>query len=176
MRQLYLAATGQNRGKTTAALGLFNGFVARGLHAGFMKPVGQRTVDVDGLPADEDVVLMRETFGLQEPYSVLSPVHIPRGFTKSYIAGEVVEDLGAKIRRAHATFASSSAACSQFASTPTRKRGRAPNAVAAGSTRSIAPPWYQTSIVEWWDGARPAASATASIAPSPSSSRSADFQ
>src|SRR5262249_4742655 len=28
-----------------------------------------------------------------------------RGFTKAYIAGEVVEDLGAKIARAHATFA-----------------------------------------------------------------------
>ena len=70
-----------------------------------MKPVGQRTVIDDGEPADEDAVLMRATFGLPEPYSVLSPVHIPRGFTKAYIAGEVVEDLGAKIRRAHATFA-----------------------------------------------------------------------
>src|SRR5207247_5106006 len=28
-----------------------------------------------------------------------------RGFTKSYIAGDVVEDLGARIRDAHATFA-----------------------------------------------------------------------
>jgi BioD-like phosphotransacetylase family protein len=105
MRQLYLAATGQNRGKTTAALGLFNGFVERGLRAGFMKPVGQRTVIDEGEPADEDAVLMRATFGLPEPYAVLSPVHIPRGFTKAYIAGEVVEDLGARIRRAHATFA-----------------------------------------------------------------------
>lgn len=105
MKQLYLAATGQNRGKTTTALGLFEGFLRRGLHAGFMKPVGQRTVDVDGAPADEDAVLMRETFSLPEPYSVLSPVHIPRGFTKAYIAGEVVEDLGAKILRAHQTFA-----------------------------------------------------------------------
>ena len=105
MRQLYLAATGQNRGKTTAALGLFDGFVRRGLKAGFMKPVGQRTVLDDGEPADEDAVLMRATFGLPESYSVLSPVHIPRGFTKAYIAGEVVEDLGAKIRNAHATFA-----------------------------------------------------------------------
>ena len=105
MRQLYLAATGQNRGKTTAALGLFEGFIRRGLDAGFMKPVGQRTVIDDGEPADEDAVLMRAVFGLQEPYSILSPVHIPRGFTKAYIAGEVVEDLGAKIVRAHSTFA-----------------------------------------------------------------------
>jgi BioD-like phosphotransacetylase family protein len=104
MRQLYLAATGQNRGKTTAALGLFDGFVRKGLNAGFMKPVGQRTVIDQGEPADEDAVLMRMTFGLEEPYSVLSPVHIPRGFTKAYIAGEVVEDLGARIARAHATF------------------------------------------------------------------------
>jgi hypothetical protein len=36
--------------------------------------------------------------------TVMSPVHIPRGFTKSYIAGEVVEDLGARITAAHATF------------------------------------------------------------------------
>jgi BioD-like phosphotransacetylase family protein len=105
VRQLYLAATGQNRGKTTAALGLLDGFLRRGLHAGFMKPVGQRTVIDDGEPADEDAVLMRTTFGLPEPYTVLSPVHIPRGFTKKYIAGDVVEDLGARIARAHATFA-----------------------------------------------------------------------
>jgi uncharacterized protein len=35
---------------------------------------------------------------------VMSPVHIPRGFTKAYIAGDVVEDLGARIRDAHRTF------------------------------------------------------------------------
>ena len=104
MRQLYLAATGQNRGKTTTSLGLLNGFIARGLHTGFMKPVGQRTVIDHGQPADEDAVLMHETFGFPEPYSAMSPIHIPRGFTKAYIAGEVVEDLGARVRAAQATF------------------------------------------------------------------------
>jgi hypothetical protein len=104
MRQLYLAATGQNRGKTTTALGLLNGFLERGLRSGFMKPVGQRTVIDHGEPADEDAVLMHETFDLPEPYAAMSPVHIPRGFTKAYIAGEVVEDLGARVRRAAATF------------------------------------------------------------------------
>ena len=105
MKQLYLAATGQNRGKTTAALGLLDGFIARGLRTGFMKPVGQRTVIDDGQPADEDAVLMKAVFGLPEAYRCMSPVHIPRGFTKSYIAGEVVEDLGQKVRDAHASFA-----------------------------------------------------------------------
>ncbi len=105
MRQIFLAATGQNRGKTTASLGLIDGFRRRGFHTGFTKPVGQRTVIDDGQPADEDSVLMKAVFGLPEPYSVMSPVHIPRGFTKSYIAGNVVEDLGARIRTAQASFA-----------------------------------------------------------------------
>jgi BioD-like phosphotransacetylase family protein len=104
MRHLYLAATGQNRGKTTTALGLLNGFLARGLQTGFLKPVGQRTVIQDGEPADEDAVLMKSVFGLPQSFRQMSPVHIPRGFTRSYIRGEVVEDLPARIRAAHATF------------------------------------------------------------------------
>jgi BioD-like phosphotransacetylase family protein len=105
VRQLYLAATGQNRGKTTVSLGLVDGFRRRGLNTGFIKPVGQRTVIEDGVPADEDAVLMKSLFDLPEPYPVMSPVHIPRGFTKAYIAGRVVEDLGARVRAAHREFA-----------------------------------------------------------------------
>ncbi len=106
MRHLYLAATGQNRGKTTASMGLLDLFLGEGLRTGFMKPVGQRTVvDESGIPADEDAVLMRAVFDLRTSLNVMSPVHIPRGFTKAYIAGEVVEDLGARITAAHATFA-----------------------------------------------------------------------
>jgi BioD-like phosphotransacetylase family protein len=104
MRQLYLAATGQNRGKTTTALGFLDGFTREGLSIAFMKPVGQRTVEVDGTPADEDAILMRAVFGLTDPLPAMSPVHIPRGFTKAYIAGDVVEDLGARIRAAVASF------------------------------------------------------------------------
>jgi hypothetical protein len=105
MRHLYLAATGQNRGKTTASLGLMDLFLGEGLRTGFMKPVGQRTiVDETGVPADEDAVLVKAVYDLQEPMTAMSPVHIPRGFTKAYIAGEVVEDLGARIADAHATF------------------------------------------------------------------------
>src|SRR4029450_897165 len=69
-----------------------------------MKPVGQRTVIDHGQPADEDAVLMHETFDLAADYANMSPVHIPRGFTKAYIAGEVVEDLGARIVAARDTF------------------------------------------------------------------------
>jgi BioD-like phosphotransacetylase family protein len=104
MRHVYLAATGQNRGKTTLSLGVMDGFGRRGLSTGFIKPVGQRTVIEDGVPADEDAVLMKSVFGLAEPLQQMSPVHIPRGFTKSYIEGKVVEDLPSRIVAAHSAF------------------------------------------------------------------------
>jgi len=106
MRQLYLAATGMNRGKTTVALGLLAALLDRGLNTGFTKPVGQRYAIVDGQPADEDAILMRAALGLKDDLSVMSPVHIPRGFTKAYIRGEVTPDLAGRIRRAHQAVAS----------------------------------------------------------------------
>ncbi len=105
MRHVYLAATGQNRGKTTVSLGVLDGFQRRGLSTSFLKPVGQRTIIEDGVPADEDAVLMKQVFGLREPLGQMSPVHIPRGFTQAYIEGNVVEDLPARIAAAHAAFA-----------------------------------------------------------------------
>lgn len=101
MRQLYLAATGMNRGKTTFALGLYAALADRGLNVGFIKPVGQRYAVVDGVPADEDAILVRSVFGIPDPLDAMSPIHIPRGFTKKFIGGEVVEDLPERIRAAH---------------------------------------------------------------------------
>jgi BioD-like phosphotransacetylase family protein len=105
MRHVYLAATGQNRGKTTVALGLLAALVDRGLDTGFIKPVGQRYAIVDGQPADEDAILMRSALGLPDPLAVMSPVHIPRGFTRAYISGQVSADLPGRIRDAHAQVA-----------------------------------------------------------------------
>jgi len=101
MRQVYLAATGMNRGKTTFALGLLAALLERGLGTAFTKPVGQRYALVGDVPADEDAILMREVFDLRDSLEDMSPVHIPRGFTKSFIRGEVVEDLGDRIEAAH---------------------------------------------------------------------------
>src|SRR3954452_5427356 len=98
MRHVYLAATGQNRGKTTVSLGVLDGFQRRGLSASFLKPVGQRTVIEDGAPDAEDAVMLLRLWGPGEPLRQMSPVHIPRGFTQAYIDGQVVEDLPSRIR------------------------------------------------------------------------------
>jgi hypothetical protein len=105
VRRIYLAATGMNRGKTTTSVGLLAALLRRGLETGFIKPVGQRYAIVDGVPADEDAILVRAVYGLPDALSAMSPVHIPRGFTKSYISGDVVEDLGGRILAAYAAIA-----------------------------------------------------------------------
>jgi BioD-like phosphotransacetylase family protein len=102
MRQVYLAATGQNRGKTTFALGLLAALIDRGLATAFIKPVGQRYAMLGDVPADEDAILMHQVFGLPDDLATMSPVHIPRGFTRRFIEGGITEDLGARIREAYA--------------------------------------------------------------------------
>jgi hypothetical protein len=101
VRQVYLAATGMNRGKTTFAIGLLAALVERHLSTGFIKPVGQRYALVDGVPADEDAILARAVFGLPDALEIMSPVHVPRGFTKAFIAGHVEDDLQGRIVAAH---------------------------------------------------------------------------
>ncbi len=101
MRQVFLSATGRNHGKTTFALGLMAELIERGYSTAFSKPVGQRYALVDDIPADEDAILMRDLFGLDADLADMSPVHIPRGFTKSFIRGDVVEDLASRLDAAH---------------------------------------------------------------------------
>lgn len=82
---LYIAATGQHMGKTTTALGLVRSLRDRGLRAGFMKPVGQSYVVVDGDKIDEDVVLIRDTFRTEDRLTDMSPITVERGFTEEHI-------------------------------------------------------------------------------------------
>ncbi|MFN2417725.1 MAG: phosphotransacetylase family protein [Candidatus Limnocylindria bacterium] len=100
-RQVFLAATGQNRGKTTTSLGLIAAIRERGLRLGFMKPVGQRYLVVDGTRADEDAVLMQDVFSLPDALNDMSPVTLPRGFTSDFIMGRIGDDLEELVRAAH---------------------------------------------------------------------------
>jgi BioD-like phosphotransacetylase family protein len=100
-RRIFLAATGQNRGKTTTSLGLAAAIVASGHRLGFLKPIGQRYVLVDGARADEDAVLMKAVFDLADPVDDMSPVTLPRHFTTEYVMGRIHQDLAADVVRAY---------------------------------------------------------------------------
>jgi len=85
MKPLYVSATKQDTGKTTLIVGLLQAFRDQGCNVGYMKPVGQRYVQYEGYNVDEDAVLAREVFGLQDAPADLSTVAIERGFTARYI-------------------------------------------------------------------------------------------
>ena len=85
MKKLYIAATQQHDGKTTLAIGLFMAAQKRGLKACFIKPVGQRYLMEEGSKVDEDAVLFKKALRAKGNITSLSPITIPRGFTKKYI-------------------------------------------------------------------------------------------
>eukprot|EP00568_Trieres_chinensis_P018137 CAMPEP_0183330372 /NCGR_PEP_ID=MMETSP0160_2-20130417/85269_1 /TAXON_ID=2839 ORGANISM="Odontella Sinensis, Strain Grunow 1884" /NCGR_SAMPLE_ID=MMETSP0160_2 /ASSEMBLY_ACC=CAM_ASM_000250 /LENGTH=455 /DNA_ID=CAMNT_0025498577 /DNA_START=22 /DNA_END=1389 /DNA_ORIENTATION=+ len=95
-RPIFVAATKQHVGKTSVSLALVSGLQKRFDKVGFIKPVGQQHVDVksDNLGAvikvDKDVCLVRERFHLDHiDYQHMSPVIIPRGYTKKFVDGEI---------------------------------------------------------------------------------------
>ena len=104
-RRVFLAATGQNRGKTTTSLGLTAAIRDRGLRFGFFKPVGQRYLVVDGTRADEDAVLMQEVFDLPDALNDMSPVTLPRRFTTDFIMGRITDDLAGQVGTAYTRLA-----------------------------------------------------------------------
>ena len=84
-KRIFIAATRQNDGKTTTSLGLFSALRQRTEHVGFIKPVGQRFVDVDGHKIDEDTVLLDSIYDVHIPIEAMSPVAVDGAFTRRYI-------------------------------------------------------------------------------------------
>ena len=84
---VFIAATGQNIGKTTTSLALLQKILPKYPNLSFMKPVGQRTIERAGITADEDVLLMKDVFRIQGHERSMSPVTVPSGFTKNYLDG-----------------------------------------------------------------------------------------
>lgn len=90
-RAVFIAATGQNVGKTTTCLGIYSGLIKRFNSVGFIKPVGQQhlVVGKEKRLVDKDAVLLKEHFNLNIPYEDMSPVLCPPGFTRDCIDGKI---------------------------------------------------------------------------------------
>lgn len=87
---LFIAATGQNVGKTTLCLGIQAALRKHFTSIGFIKPVGQQHVKIDteGLLVDKDAYLFKELFQIPDPYRMMSPVIFPAGFTRQHLDGK----------------------------------------------------------------------------------------
>lgn len=105
-RPIFVAATKQHVGKTTTSLAIMSGLQKRFGKVGFIKPVGQQHVAVPGSSKDEiirvdkDVVLMREHFDLNHiDYQDMSPVIVPRGYTRDFVDGKI--DFDSQVNAVH---------------------------------------------------------------------------
>lgn len=83
--KVYIAATRQNDGKTITCLGLIAALKKRFEKVGYIKPVGQRYVEVNSHKIDEDAVLIKDVYDVQGELIDMSPIAIPRHFTENYI-------------------------------------------------------------------------------------------
>lgn len=93
-KAIFIAATGQNVGKTTLCLGLIAILKKKFKNLGFIKPVGQEHIEVKkGLLVDKDVVLFKEHFHLPAHYQDMSPVIVPRGFTRDFLDGKISSEI-----------------------------------------------------------------------------------
>ena len=84
-RRLFISATSQNDGKTSCSIGLLKALRDYAASVGFIKPVGQRYVTLDGAQVDEDAVLIQRTFGLSHQIKDMNPIAVPQFFTREYL-------------------------------------------------------------------------------------------
>ena len=84
-KRIFIAATRMNDGKTTTSLGLYSALSDTTNKIGFIKPVGQRFIDINGEKIDEDCLLLNETFNVSTPIQAMSPIVVHKNFTKEYL-------------------------------------------------------------------------------------------
>src|SRR5258707_11002317 len=98
--RVFIAATRQNDGKPTGSLGLIAGLERYYPRVGYIKPVGQRFVEVAEQKIDEDTVLMDSVYRLNCPLLDMSPIAVEPDFTRKYLQSSNNEALVKKIRKA----------------------------------------------------------------------------
>src|ERR1041385_3861590 len=98
--RVFIAATRQNDGKTTTSLGLMAVLQKFYPRIGYIKPVGQRFVEIEEQKIDEDPVLMDKVYQLNCPLVDMSPIAVEPDFTRKYLQHSNNEALVRKIQKA----------------------------------------------------------------------------
>ncbi|MFA5310893.1 MAG: AAA family ATPase [Candidatus Omnitrophota bacterium] len=98
MKKVFIAATKQNDGKTTVSLGLVYNFQQIFKKVGFIKPIGQRYLEEEGLRIDEDSILIEKVCGIKCGLKDMSPIAVEKGFTEKYIAKPDKRSISRKIK------------------------------------------------------------------------------
>lgn len=84
VKQLFVAATGQHKGKTTCTLGLVAAIRDMNIDVGYCKPVGQKHLIVEGRMMDKDAILFEDMLDFEVVPATHSPVIIASGVTAQF--------------------------------------------------------------------------------------------
>jgi BioD-like phosphotransacetylase family protein len=98
--RVFIAATRQNDGKTTTSLGMVAALHKHYRRVGYIKPVGQRFVEIAEHKIDEDTVLMDSVYQLNCPLVSMSPIAVEPDFTRKYLANANYDALVRRIEEA----------------------------------------------------------------------------
>lgn len=87
-KKIFIAATGQNCGKTTTSLSLLH--LARKKYAriGFIKPFGPKRTVYHGRQVDVDAALIAQVYAMDDRLELMSPVVVGPRTTRAYLDGE----------------------------------------------------------------------------------------
>ena len=87
-KKIFIAATGQNCGKTTTSLSLLHRAREKYPRIGFIKPFGPKRTMYRGRPVDIDAALIAQVYSMDDRLDLMSPVVLDAHTTRSYIDGE----------------------------------------------------------------------------------------
>lgn len=88
-RKIFVAATGQNSGKTTTSISLLHLARRKYERVGFIKPLGPKPAMLLGRAVDKDAALIARVFDLQKDLRFMSPVVVYPDTTRRVIDGEI---------------------------------------------------------------------------------------
>lgn len=88
-KNIFIAATGQNCGKTTTSIGLMHLAQKKYSRVGFIKPLGPKPVRFQRCTVDKDAALMAQVFGLESELRLMSPVVVYPDTTRRVVDGEI---------------------------------------------------------------------------------------
>src|SRR6185369_5132322 len=88
-KKIFIAATGQNCGKTTTSIGLMHLALKKYRRVGFIKPLGPKPAMFHRCTVDKDAALIAQVFGLEKELRWMSPVVVHPDTTRRIVDGEI---------------------------------------------------------------------------------------
>ncbi|PLX91645.1 MAG: cobyrinic acid a,c-diamide synthase [Desulfuromonas sp.] len=88
-KKIFVAATGQNCGKSTVCLSLLYRAAKKYSRIGFIKPLGPKLIEFNNYHVDKDAVLMAQVFGLEDHIRHMNPVPLFADTTRRFLDGKL---------------------------------------------------------------------------------------